>query len=336
MLGLPAKHAGLQPYDPLWPHLYAEEAVRIAAALGDWALAIEHIGSTAVPGLAAKPIIDIGVAVRNFEEATRCINPLAALGYLYLGEQGIPRRHYFVKGSTENRTHHLHMVEPDSVDWRQHLAFRDYLRKHPTVAQEYAALKERLAAQFPTDRRLYTQAKAGLIAKVLRQALPESWPQVGDRVTVRVFKSDQSLHRSWATTVERVDDEQIVTMSPPGKIVQDLSKGDWITRSAIRAYYWPNRPYNLLEVYEPTGELEEIYIHICSPVIVKGHELLYTDYELDVVQQPGEAAQIVDQDEFAEAIERYGYSPAMQAHCQQAAKEALDLAQAWVVNGWRK
>ncbi len=128
-------------YDPKWPELYREELCRILHSIVDLIVAIEHIGSTAVPGLAAKPIIDIIAGVRSLEDAPRCIGPLEAMDYEYVPqyEVYIPERRYF-----RPRTHHLHMVEISSEFWRRHLLFRDFLRSHPDVAQEYAELKRTL------------------------------------------------------------------------------------------------------------------------------------------------------------------------------------------------
>ena len=140
----------------------------MAAAVGYHILDIQHVGSTAIPGIPAKPIIDIAIAVANFEAAHVCIAPIEQLGYLYRGEYGLPRRHYFVKGNP--RTHHLHMNEMNSQDWQNQILFRDYLRQHPEMAQAYAALKTRLAGQYQQDRERYLQEKAPFIEEVLRLA----------------------------------------------------------------------------------------------------------------------------------------------------------------------
>ena len=116
----------------------------------------------------AKPILDIGIAVAAFEEAVRCIPPMEKLGYTYKGENGIPRRHYFVKGAP--RTHHVHMFEIESQEWRSHLLFRDYLIKNPATAGEYARLKQELAKQFATEGEAYQAGKDGFIKAVLHKA----------------------------------------------------------------------------------------------------------------------------------------------------------------------
>jgi GrpB-like predicted nucleotidyltransferase (UPF0157 family) len=169
MSGVPIDKIHVCFYDPAWPRLFQAEAGRIRAAIGAYILDIQHIGSTAVPGLAAKPLIDIGVAVADFVEARRCVQPLVDLGYHCLGENGIPRRHFLVYG--EPHTHHLHMNESHSFDWRQTIAFRDYLRTHPDVAAAYAALKLRLAQQFAADPDAYHAGKDAFIKQVLQAAL---------------------------------------------------------------------------------------------------------------------------------------------------------------------
>jgi GrpB-like predicted nucleotidyltransferase (UPF0157 family) len=155
----------LYSYTPEWEQLFNAERERLLRSLAEYVLDIQHIGSTAVPGLPAKPIIDIGIAVANFEEAFRCVPLLESLGYLYRGEFGIPRRHYFVRG--EPRTHQLHMNEIESADWQNTIAFRDYLREHPDIAGDYAALKKQLAEEFPTDIHAYTDGKSEFIHRLL-------------------------------------------------------------------------------------------------------------------------------------------------------------------------
>ena len=139
--------------------------------IGEQLLDLQHIGSTAIPGTDAKPIIDIAAAVRTFEESRCCVEPLEGIDYIYKGEHGIPRRHYFVKGSP--RTHHLHMVEIQSEDWRVPLVFRDFLRRNPDAAEEYTLLKRTLAKRFPRNRVAYTDGKAAFVRDVLTRAAGE-------------------------------------------------------------------------------------------------------------------------------------------------------------------
>ena len=134
-------------YDPDWPRLYEEEAARIREALGESVLAIEHMGSTAVAGLAGKLVIDISVGLRRTELTGAEVAALTRLGYEYLGEFGLPGRLYFRKDEGGRRTHQIHAVEHDGEHWHRHRALRDYLRVHPEEAEAYAAEKWRIAAE---------------------------------------------------------------------------------------------------------------------------------------------------------------------------------------------
>ncbi|MEE8386433.1 MAG: GrpB family protein [Dehalococcoidia bacterium] len=157
-------------YDPAWPAAYERERDLIAGALDDLVVAIEHMGSTAVPGLGAKPIIDIMVGVRSLADGERCVRPLEGLGYEYKGEFGIPGRLYFRRLSAGRRSRQIHMVKVRSDFWKRHLLFRDYLREHPEQARDYYELKVRLAAEFGTDREGYTEAKTAFIESALARA----------------------------------------------------------------------------------------------------------------------------------------------------------------------
>ncbi len=165
-------------YDPQWPILYEEEKGRILEAIGRVIVAIEHVGSTAVPGLGAKPIIDIMVGVGHLADAERCIEPLQAIGYGYVPEHEVsmPQRRYFQKGPPDAHRH-LHMVELASEFWQRHLLFRDFLRDHPQVAQEYDRLKRELAARYGSDRAGYTEAKTSFIRSVEARARTLTIPQ---------------------------------------------------------------------------------------------------------------------------------------------------------------
>jgi GrpB-like predicted nucleotidyltransferase (UPF0157 family) len=162
-------------YDPRWPLEYDEEKTRLQKALGPAMLAIEHMGSTAVPGLAAKPIIDIMVGVRSLDDVGPLMGPLRELGYEYAPdfEASIPNRRFFRKGPEHARTHHLHVVELDGEFWERHLLFRDYLRRHPRVAHDYEQLKRALAIEYGSDRSGYTEAKTGFIRGIETRARRE-------------------------------------------------------------------------------------------------------------------------------------------------------------------
>lgn len=165
-------------YDPRWPALFAAEAPRVRAALGeDLVLAVEHFGSTAVPGLAAKPVIDILVVARSVEAARARVPELAALGYAYWYENPKTDRLFFVKGLPPNgpRTHHVHVGEPGG-ELCDRLLFRDYLRAHSDEAARYAELKRALAVRHTEDREAYTEAKTEYIAAVMERARKETAP----------------------------------------------------------------------------------------------------------------------------------------------------------------
>jgi GrpB-like predicted nucleotidyltransferase (UPF0157 family) len=172
MIGLERDIIRLEPHNPEWALLYERERACLAAALGCHVLDLQHVGSTAIPGIRAKPILDIAAAVASYEAAAVCIAPLEALGYTYRGEHGIPRRRYFVLRASEGETTlvHLHMLEIHSAEWENHLLFRDYLRAHPRDAQAYQALKEQLMARYPDDRGAYTEGKEAFVSRTLERA----------------------------------------------------------------------------------------------------------------------------------------------------------------------
>jgi GrpB-like predicted nucleotidyltransferase (UPF0157 family) len=169
-------HANDEPitivaYDPSWPTRFEAEKQLVVAALRGRVGDIQHVGSTAVPGLAAKPIIDIMVGVNDLDTAAPCIDLLAALDYCYA-----PYRpeimHWFCKPSPHRRTHHLYLLVQGDPEWRARLAFRDFLRQHPETAAEYETLKRRLSRLHENDRDAYTEGKGEFVRRVVRMALP--------------------------------------------------------------------------------------------------------------------------------------------------------------------
>lgn len=164
-------------YDPLWPELFGKERLHLMSCLpADLVKRIEHFGSTAVPGLTAKPIVDILVEVSSLDETRQRIAPiLEAQGYEYFwrpsfGDNIPPFYAWFIKRDRNgNRTHHIHMVETHFEHWDR-LLFRDYLIEHPDIAMEYGNLKMRLSGAHHNDRVAYTQAKSDFIRKVTEKA----------------------------------------------------------------------------------------------------------------------------------------------------------------------
>ena len=157
-------------YDPLWPEQFAEISGRVRHAFADGPLiAVEHVGSTAVFGLAAKPIIDIDVIVPSAAALPDAIARLATLGYVHQGDLGIPGREAFAWPPGTVR-HHLYVCACDCDEYRRHAAFRDYLREHEDEALRYAALKFELAARFRDDRIAYNDGKTEFVKSVLAKA----------------------------------------------------------------------------------------------------------------------------------------------------------------------
>ena len=161
------------PYDPAWPRLFEEERTALIDAIGPWlAGAVEHVGSTAIPGLAAKPVIDIMAGVATLAASRPALEAAARLGYCYFPYRP-ETEHWFCKPSPAFRTHHLHLMPVGGAEWSGTIAFRDYLRAHPEIAAEYAELKGRLARQYRHDREAYTQAKGPFISRVTQAALED-------------------------------------------------------------------------------------------------------------------------------------------------------------------
>jgi GrpB-like predicted nucleotidyltransferase (UPF0157 family) len=160
-------------YDHRWPDLFAFLQKRVAGALGELAAAIEHVGSTAVPGLAAKPIIDIDVLLMSAAGLPAAIERLASLGYAHQGDLGIPDREAF-RAPENHPPHHLYVCPPASLEFRRHVAFRDYLRSHPEEAEAYGKLKRALALRFRSNIDAYVDGKSEFVADVLRRGLSHS------------------------------------------------------------------------------------------------------------------------------------------------------------------
>jgi GrpB-like predicted nucleotidyltransferase (UPF0157 family) len=157
-------------YDPTWPARFDIEAERIRRALGTQMQSIEHVGSTAVPGLEGKPVLDLAIAVESETAADACIEPLTALGYEYRGTHGDdPRRRYYVRNVAGERVAHIHLYILPATAWDEHLAFRDALRADPPLAAAYAAEKRRIADEVAWDKAAYSLAKAPFIQRVLTQ-----------------------------------------------------------------------------------------------------------------------------------------------------------------------
>lgn len=158
----------LAAYSPEWPEDFVREHRRLAEALGGLAREIEHVGSTAVEGLVAKPLIDVLIGLHSYDDWPSCLDAMMGLGYECLGEFGIPGRQFFLRG--DPTTHHVHMCEHGGRFWYQTLLFRDHIRERPEVCGRYGELKRELAARHADSREAYTTGKSEFIQMVLREA----------------------------------------------------------------------------------------------------------------------------------------------------------------------
>ncbi len=176
-LGLPPDRVTLLDHDPDWAAAFERDAHEIRAALEGILLDVQHIGSTAVPGLPAKPILDIAIALSRAEDGTRCVEPLAALGYGYVGDTGAFGGHLFQRVAERDgetvTTHHLHAVARDDPQWIGYLTLRDHLRSSPAARDAYRARKLDLAARHPDDRQAYLEGKTRVILELIAEGLKE-------------------------------------------------------------------------------------------------------------------------------------------------------------------
>jgi GrpB-like predicted nucleotidyltransferase (UPF0157 family) len=157
------------PYDDSWPNQFEAERVLLESALRKWLMGpIEHIGSTSIPSLPAKPVIDIMAPVRTLDASLPAIEALSSLDYMYYPYKP-ESMHWFCKPSPSYRTHHLHLIPHKGNLWNERLAFRDALRQNSMLASDYARLKLQLATQFRFDREAYTEAKSPFVLRVLSQ-----------------------------------------------------------------------------------------------------------------------------------------------------------------------
>ena len=169
-IGLKRGTVKVVPYQKEWAEEFEKERSRILSVRGDSVVAVEHIGSTSVPGLAAKPIIDIGVGIKRLKDADKLIKPLSKIGYKFYKEFQ-KQRLFVAKGTDDSRTHYLHIMRHGGSKWKNDQIFRDYLRSHPKEVERYAKLKKRLAKKYPNDRQAYSDGKREFIDTLVEKAL---------------------------------------------------------------------------------------------------------------------------------------------------------------------
>lgn len=170
MIGLQRGKVQIVPHHAEWKTAFQREAILLRSVFADAILNIEHIGSTAIEGMAAKPIIDLMCVVSSLEEAKSFRTRLETLGYEYRPDESVPDRIFFAKGPRSNRTHHLSLTEPDSTFYKEKLLFRDYLRTHTEAAEKYCRLKEELADKYADNRGAYTEGKSDFVKQILSLA----------------------------------------------------------------------------------------------------------------------------------------------------------------------
>lgn len=183
MIGLKRGTVKLVPHNPKWAELFEEEKRLLKNTFGDTIIAIEHIGSTAIAGIPAKPIIDMNIGVESLGVARSMKEELEKLGYEHRPfvpghtKEELKWEELYVKGPETKRTHYAHVTVYGNNYWKTHLLFRDYLRENPARAQQYAQLKEELAQKYPEDRGTYTENKEPFVNKTLEMARKESFRQ---------------------------------------------------------------------------------------------------------------------------------------------------------------
>lgn len=173
MIGLKRGYVELQEYTNKWHKLYQIEEQTLKNLIKEYLTDIQHIGSTSVEGLKAKPIIDIIIGIKNFNDLEIIIEKLQHGGYIYRPNASTKERILFVKGNKEERTHHIHIVQWMDEEWNNNILFRDYLRKYSEVAKEYSDLKDKLAERFKEDRSSYTSGKNQFIQEIIDRAKKE-------------------------------------------------------------------------------------------------------------------------------------------------------------------
>lgn len=190
MIGLERGSVRIDAHDPAWKAIAQEHCQRIKAALDNTAIDVQHVGSTSVSGLSAKPIIDIAVAVQSFDP--NIITAMEQIGYVHRPSCDDEGQIFFVEGQGNWRTAHIHVVKHMSMEWRNYINFREYLKAFPEKKEAYADLKRQLAQKYPNDREQYTAAKAEFISYALRKAMV--WSYLGKEITAEVDRPIGYLH----------------------------------------------------------------------------------------------------------------------------------------------
>ncbi len=167
VIGLKRGTVKLLPFNRNWAKSFEREKKYLVSKLKDLVIDIQHIGSTSIPGMTAKPIVDIAIGVKTMEGSKKYIKILENVGYKFINNFGNLNTHlFFVKGEESNRTHYIHLIKHQGKIWEHYIFFRDHLSKNKSAAKKYVSLKQKLAAQFADNRKLYTAAKGSFIKSI--------------------------------------------------------------------------------------------------------------------------------------------------------------------------
>ena len=314
-------------YDPRWPLVYAREKDRILRVIGNKVVGIEHVGSTAVSGLGAKPIIDITVGVRRLSDAEVCIEPLGSIGYEYVPEyeKELPERRYFRKGpeGVRNKHFHLHMVQHDGGFWKRDLMFRDYLRCHPDVAQQYCELKRKLAEKHRLNREAYTDAKTSFVESVLAEAAANPRLHVRFvRLPARVLeKYDDLVYESRKVLVGRSQAVSAHSIEFDGKVVSQAG-------FPLTYFELVGKWFTVVKVRNLRGEHTGYYCDINTPPkLLKDGSVEITDLFLDLWVSPDLRYMVLDQDELEEALKKGWISKQLYVRAKRELKKLVALVE---------
>lgn len=173
-LGLQRGSVKLVPHSGEWQKRFEEEKARIVSCLRGRIATVEHVGSTAIPGVPAKPILDIAIGIPEIGDVWEYVEAFERVGYEYRGDRGGSEDHALAKGPEGSRTHYAHIVSLDGSKWKEYVQFRDYLRTHEEMRRKYAVLKSGLAERYASNRHLYTEGKQEFIGQVIEMARKES------------------------------------------------------------------------------------------------------------------------------------------------------------------
>jgi GrpB-like predicted nucleotidyltransferase (UPF0157 family) len=249
------------PHDPAWREDFEAESQQIASAMGENIITIHHIGSTAIPGIYAKPIIDFLIEVKDIAKTDEQSAVMEAIGYEAMGEFGLPGRRYFRKNRSPGiRTHNIHTYEVGSPEITRHLAFRDYMIAHPEAAQQYSELKRELAKKYPQDIEGYMDGKDGFVKTMEKKAL--EWQTM-------MQTHQDLLAKAYAAFNVRDIDAVLAVMHPDVEWANGMEGGHVHGHEAVRDYW--TRQWSLMN---PHVEPERFQQDETGRMVVDVHQVV--------------------------------------------------------------